>query len=304
MDPIDQIDPTTHSSPLDPLTRVGEAHETYGTATTGPRAVPGRVTRSRRRVSGPVALFGAVLLSAVLGSAGTFGLLAASGTLPAASTAVAPSAASIVQAVASAAPATTDGSVIETVAAAVSPAVVTITTVGVARGDSGVGSGVIVDARGWILTNNHVAADSGSMTVTLADGRTFDGTVAATDATHDLAIVKVDATGLPTAARRLDEPPGRPARGRDRVAARHVHGLGHQRHRLGTGPVHHDRARIAHRPHPDRRGDQPGQQRRPAPRRSGKVIGIDTAEAGSAQGIGFAIPIETARALIAQAIAA
>jgi S1-C subfamily serine protease len=199
MDPIDQIDPTTQSSPLDPLTPAGEAHQPYRTATTGPNVVPVPVTRSRRRVSGPMALFGAVLLSAVLGSAGTFGLLAASGTLPAASTAVAPSAASIVQAVASAAPATTDGSVIETVAAAVSPAVVTITTVGVARGDSGVGSGVIVDARGWILTNNHVVADSSSMTVTLADGRTFDGTVAATDATHDLAIVKVDATGLPTA---------------------------------------------------------------------------------------------------------
>ena len=184
-----------------------------------------------------------------------------------------------------------------------SPSVVTITTVGAGRGTSGVGSGVIVDARGWILTNNHVVADSNSMTVTLADGRTFDGTVAATDATHDLAIVKVDATGLPTATLgdsttlqvgqlvvAIGSPLGTYT---GSVTSGIVSALGRsitiERESL-TDLIQTDAA------------INPGNSGGPLLDASGKVIGIDTAEAGSAQGIGFAIPIETAKALIAQAV--
>ena len=61
----------------------------------------------------------------------------------------------------------------------------------------GVGSGVIYDANGWILTNRHVVADADKLTVELKDGRQFEGTVYGIDTLTDLAIVKVDATGLP-----------------------------------------------------------------------------------------------------------
>ena len=70
--------------------------------------------------------------------------------------------------------------------------------------ETGVGSGVIYDADGWILTNRHVVlttekAIASSLTVELKDGREFTGTVYGIDTLTDLAIVKVDATGLPAA---------------------------------------------------------------------------------------------------------
>ena len=300
MDPIDQTDSTVTpigTADRNPTGGVTTAGGTSDGHTTG----PGTAGSGTRR---PATILGAVLLSAILGSAGMFGFLSLSGALPASTaTASAPTAASIAQAVASTIPAANDGSVIETVAATVSPAVVTITTTGLGRGASGVGSGVIVDSRGWILTNNHVVSDSGSITVTLADGRTFDGTIAGTDAAHDLAIVKVDATGLPTAALgdsnalqvgQLVVAIGSPLGSYpNTVTSGIVSALGRsitiQRESL-TNLIQTDAA------------INPGNSGGPLLDAGGKVIGIDTAEAGSAQGIGFAIPIETARALIAQAI--
>ena len=62
------------------------------------------------------------------------------------------------------------------------------------------GSGVIFDANGLILTNHHVVAGNPSkLTVTLKDGRTFDASIYGIDTLTDLAIIKVDQTGLPTA---------------------------------------------------------------------------------------------------------
>ncbi len=67
----------------------------------------------------------------------------------------------------------------------------------------GLGSGVIITSDGYILTNNHVVADAakkGGITVKLTDKRTFEGRVIGTDPTTDLAVIKIDATGLPVAA--------------------------------------------------------------------------------------------------------
>ena len=78
------------------------------------------------------------------------------------------------------------------VAAAVSPSVVSITVTGSQA--SGQGSGVIFDTQGHILTNNHVVAAGGTgsqISVTLADNRTFDATVVGTDASTDLAVIKL-----------------------------------------------------------------------------------------------------------------
>ena len=66
------------------------------------------------------------------------------------------------------------------------------------RRQYGQGSGVIVSADGYIVTNNHVVAEAVSVEVLLADRRQFKGRVVATDPKTDVAVVKIDATGLPT----------------------------------------------------------------------------------------------------------
>lgn len=78
-------------------------------------------------------------------------------------------------------------------AAAVSPSVVAITVAG-AQGE-GQGSGVIIDDKGHVLTNNHVVSGGGSgakLTVTLNDGRSFQAKVAGTDPSTDLAVITLD----------------------------------------------------------------------------------------------------------------
>ena len=63
----------------------------------------------------------------------------------------------------------------------------------------GAGSGWIIDKDGLIVTNNHVVAGAETITVTLADGRTFPAGVVGADALSDLAVLKVNETNLPEA---------------------------------------------------------------------------------------------------------
>ncbi|MDA1052808.1 MAG: trypsin-like peptidase domain-containing protein [Planctomycetota bacterium] len=63
----------------------------------------------------------------------------------------------------------------------------------------GQGSGVIVDAAGYVVTNNHVVADATEIQVTLSDGRVVEGTVVGIDARTDLAVLKIEATDLEAA---------------------------------------------------------------------------------------------------------
>ena len=122
--------------------------------------------------------------------------------------AITPVVANGTQAPAAIAPAAGQANVVDIVKA-VSPAVVTIIADGVTETDpttgqtgtgTAIGSGVIFDANGLILTNHHVVSGNPSkLTVNLKDGRSFDATIYGIDTLTDLAIVKVDATGLPTA---------------------------------------------------------------------------------------------------------
>lgn len=64
----------------------------------------------------------------------------------------------------------------------------------------GLGSGVIIDSKGYILTNEHVINDADKIKVTLSDGREFKGEVKGRDPRSDLAVIKIDANNLPVAS--------------------------------------------------------------------------------------------------------
>jgi len=66
------------------------------------------------------------------------------------------------------------------------------------RQQRGEGSGFILTSDGYIITNNHVVADADQVQILLSDGRTFRARVVGTDSTTDVAVVKIDAKGLPT----------------------------------------------------------------------------------------------------------
>jgi S1-C subfamily serine protease len=174
----------------------------------------------------------------------------------------------------------------------------------------GTGSGVIIDPAGLILTNHHVVQDADKVSVVLADGRTFDGTVAGIDTYTDLAFVKIDASDLPaatlgdSAALRLGqlaiamgdplgEFPGS-------VTSGIVSGL--DRSIIVADPMRGGANRLNHLIQTDA-AINPGNSGGPLLDGDGKVIGIDTAQAGSAQGIGFAIPIDLAKPIITQVLA-
>lgn len=92
-----------------------------------------------------------------------------------------------------------DGSV-SAAAAKIGPSVVTIDVIASTQADTG--SGVVIRSDGYVLTNNHViaaAAQSGRITVTLADGRTVAAKIVGTDPSDDLAVIKIGVTGLTAA---------------------------------------------------------------------------------------------------------
>nr|WP_320024668.1 trypsin-like peptidase domain-containing protein [uncultured Acetobacterium sp.] len=93
--------------------------------------------------------------------------------------------------------------IVEALAQTVPPSVVGIETTAVEMTNlgpqeaTGVGSGFILTSDGYIATNQHVVADGNSMKVSLADGNTYDGKLIWSDASLDLAIIKIDAKDLP-----------------------------------------------------------------------------------------------------------
>ncbi|MEX2546800.1 MAG: trypsin-like peptidase domain-containing protein [Chloroflexota bacterium] len=201
-------------------------------------------------------------------------------------------------------------------AEAVSPAVVTITVRSGAATDpfslpeTGVGSGIIYDASGWVLTNRHVVADATQVTVELQDGRRLPGSVYGVDTLTDLAIVKIDATGL-TAARIGDSGALKPGQTAivigsplgtftNSVTSGVISALG--RELVVTDPVTGERRQLRNLVQTDA-AINPGNSGGPLVDAAGRVVGVSTAFAESAQGIFFAIPINIAKPIMRQAIA-
>src|SRR5512146_2880669 len=155
--------------------------------------------RPPRGGRGFAGLLAVSLLSAVLASGGTAAILTASlARTPAPAAATPTSNATVVNQT------TVVGDDITGIVAAAKNSVVTITANGLGGNGlspfqvptSGVGSGVILTADGYILTNRHVVANSQSLSVALYDGRQFDARVIKISTTTDLALIKIDATGL------------------------------------------------------------------------------------------------------------
>ncbi len=193
----------------------------------------------------------------------------------------------------------------------VAPAVVLIRTSssgGLFGGASGTGSGVIYDSDGWILTNRHVVEDAETVIIELSDDRTFEGDVYGIDTLTDLAIVKVDATGLPSApigASRDLEPGqlaiaiGNPLGYRHTVTTGIVSGLGRQITASDAGQTSAQSLRNLIQTDA---AINPGNSGGPLLNSAGQVIGINTAVSTTAQGLGFAIPIDVAKPIMQQAI--
>jgi serine protease Do len=270
-------------------------------------------TRAGGRGAGMGTIVAAAVLSAILASGGTVVLLESTGALdhvvaPGSST---PSGSGPIPV------AVDESSAVVNAAAKVSPAVVRITASGVATDglggtipETGVGSGVIYDADGWILTNRHVVlttdkAIASSLTVELKDGREFTGTVYGIDTLTDLAIVKVDQTGLPAA------PIGKSGDIKvGQLAIAIGSPLGTYTSTVTTGIISATgrtvqidaTTRLTNLIQTDA-AINPGNSGGPLLDASGAVIGINTAVERDSTGIGFAIPIDIARPIMSQALA-
>ena len=199
------------------------------------------------------------------------------------------------------------------VVARIEPAVVAIlvesTTVdrfSRSRRSSGSGSGVIFREDGYILTNNHVVQDADSITVVFSDGREREGEIVGTDLRTDLAVVRVDERGLPTAPL-ADTTKLRVG---DWVIA-----IGNALGLRGSPTVTLGIVSALQRSIPSGGGNvtlfdliqtdaaiNPGNSGGPLVNLLGEVVGIntavlrgtDTASGTEAQGIGFAVSMETA----------
>lgn len=160
---------------------------------------------------------------------------------------------------------------------------------------SGVGSGVIIDPSGTILTNNHVVEDADKITVELSDGREFEASDVKTDPQTDLAVLTIKASNLPHA--KLGDSDklqigdwviaiGNPFEQQNTVSAGIVSGTGRELSSSRARFIQTDAA------------INPGNSGGPLLNLEGEVVGINTAIAsnsGGYQGIGFAIPVNTAR---------
>ncbi|MSP62518.1 MAG: Do family serine endopeptidase [Myxococcales bacterium] len=163
----------------------------------------------------------------------------------------------------------------------------------------GAGSGVVIDARGYILTNNHVVEGADVIKVKFSDGRELRAKISGSDPKTDLAVVKVEAQGL-VAARFGDSERLQP--GEWVIAIGNPYGFDHTvtvgvisakgRSGVGGGPYEDFLQTDA--------AINPGNSGGPLLSLDGEVIGINTAIRGIGTMIGFAIPSTMARPIAEQ----
>ena len=161
----------------------------------------------------------------------------------------------------------------------------------------GQGSGFIIDSSGIILTNSHVIKGVDKVTVTLKDGRQFQGEVRGSDDPSDLAVIKINGNNLPVA------PLGNSSEvqvGDWAIAVGNPLGLDNTVTLGIVSTLNRPSSQVGI---PDKRLDfiqtdaaiNPGNSGGPLLNAQGEVIGINTAIRADGQGIGFAIPIDAAK---------
>jgi serine protease Do len=164
--------------------------------------------------------------------------------------------------------------------------------------ERGEGSGFLVDGEGYILTNHHLVPGPGRIRVRLADRRELPGRFVGSDPSTDLALVKVDAPSLPTVplgdsdAVRVGDwvcAIGNPLQFEHTVTVGVVSSKGRKIFDLSFDSYIQTDAAI-----------NPGNSGGPLINVAGEVVGINSAVSSEGQGIGFAVPINTAKDILAQ----
>ncbi|WP_040630805.1 HhoA/HhoB/HtrA family serine endopeptidase, partial [Fortiea contorta] len=173
------------------------------------------------------------------------------------------------------------------------------------RTERGSGSGFIINSSGQILTNSHVVDGADTVTVTLKDGRSFDGKVLGEDPVTDVAVISIAAQNLPTLATGNSDvlQPGEPV-----VAIGNPLGLNNT---VTAGIISATGRSSSDIGASDKRVDflqtdaaiNPGNSGGPLLNIRGEVIGMNTAIIQGAQGLGFAIPINTVQRVAQELIA-
>jgi serine protease Do len=168
----------------------------------------------------------------------------------------------------------------------------------------GVGSGVIIDERCHVLTNNHVVEEAKRLKITLTDGRIFNGRVIGTDEATDLAAIKLDSTEtLPFAALGNSD---------DLKIGQIVVAIGNPFGLTGGPTVTAGIVSSLNRKIQFDKGIleliqtdaaiNPGNSGGPLLNTNGEVIAINTAKMPYAHGIGFAVPVNIARSVMNELI--
>ncbi|MDH6061806.1 trypsin-like peptidase domain-containing protein [Chrysosporum bergii ANA360D] len=164
------------------------------------------------------------------------------------------------------------------------------------RIERGTGSGFILSENGELLTNAHVVGDTDTVQVTLKDGRTFEGRVVGVDPITDVAVVKIPENKLPTVKLGNSQnlipgqwaiAIGNPLGLDNTVTIGIISATGRTSAQVG---VPHKRVSFIQTD----AAINPGNSGGPLLNAQGEVIGVNTAIRADAQGLGFAIPIETA----------
>ncbi|MGD1872103.1 MAG: HhoA/HhoB/HtrA family serine endopeptidase [Mastigocoleus sp.] len=163
------------------------------------------------------------------------------------------------------------------------------------RQQQGSGSGFIVESNGRILTNAHVVNGADKVTVSLQNGRSFDGVVRGEDPLTDVAVIEIEAKNLPTVSTGNSDSlqPGEAV-----IAIGNPLGLNYT---VTSGIVSATGRSSRDIGAPDKRVDyiqtdaaiNPGNSGGPLLNSNGEVIGMNTAIIRGAQGLGFAIPMNT-----------
>jgi S1-C subfamily serine protease len=198
---------------------------------------------------------------------------------------------------------------VTTVVDAVGPAVVGITVGGEATAGSGTepvgaGSGVLLTPDGYVLTNHHVVQAKRRVHLTLTDGTRLGAMAVGSDPPNDLAVVRAESSGLPYAtlgdssALRVGQlviaignPLGFQSSVSTGVVSATGRGMRSMDRRLIENVIQHT-APL-----------NPGNSGGPLVDSRGRVVGINTAIIAVAQGIGFAVPSNTARHVVSQILA-